>query len=117
MDNNNSFNRKRKHDSDNNNCDEIVEQIFNDAALIAKQQQQQLGDITNKVNKRAKIVKLDQEMHQQSIVEFVCQYCNLIFNSKAKLIMHEYKYHCNGSSTECPICCKIYSLNLIFENS
>ena len=38
--------------------------------------------------------------------EIICTYCNLVFNSKAKLIMHEYKYHGNGSSTECPICCK-----------
>ena len=110
-----NVNRKRKHESvANNDCDKIVEQIFNDAALLSQQQQQQqqqqqstLSDISNeKSNKRAKILKLDPISPADEQNEIICVYCNLVFNSKAKLIMHEYKYHGNGSSTECPICCK-----------
>ncbi len=92
-------NRKRKH---TDNCDQIVEQIFTEAAILANQQKNEINE--NKSSKRPKILKLEPTDEQP---EIICSFCNLVFNSKAKLIMHEYKYHGNGSSTECPICCKL----------
>jgi hypothetical protein len=37
---------------------------------------------------------------------YKCTTCSVPFNSLAKLLMHQHKYHNNGMSSQCPICCK-----------
>jgi hypothetical protein len=49
--------------------------------------------------------------------ESFCTICNMSFFSTAKLLMHHHKVHKNGSSTQCPICCKfiiIYTFDFKF---
>lgn len=37
---------------------------------------------------------------------YTCTNCLQIFSSLAKYLMHKHKVHSNGSSTQCPVCCK-----------
>ena len=59
------------------------------------------------VAKRPKIFKLNVDSTENlQVKELKCNVCMLPFNSLAKLLMHQHKYHKNGSSTQCPICCE-----------
>jgi hypothetical protein len=108
--------RKRKTRDDDSDADDslglaigsvnqIVEQIFNDAAAVASTNAtMHCHPNMDNNRKRPKIFKLDQNDDANEMQ--TCGLCNLAFNSTAKLLMHQNKYHNNGSSTECPICCK-----------
>lgn len=54
-------------------------------------------------SKRAKPLKLN---IAQVKGKLKCMTCTAQFDSVAKLLIHEHKFHKNGSSNECPICCK-----------
>lgn len=71
--------------------------------------------------KRAKIEKLNiligsskpecQEISNDLLsnndsLQFTCQVCSAVLNSAAKLLMHQFKYHKNGTSNQCPVCRK-----------
>jgi hypothetical protein len=74
---------------------------------------------SSKPSKRPKILKLNMAINScdsaspssptssnDQTPTFKCVVCTLPFNSAAKLLMHQHKYHKNGSSMQCPICCK-----------
>ena len=96
------LNKKRKRPSDFEND---IEQItptenVNETVIEVK-------------SKRPKVLKLnfnpqttDAYGNDSGETESFCPICNLVFYSYAKLLMHQHKFHKNGSSTECPICCK-----------
>ncbi len=55
--------------------------------------------------KRPKIAKLD-NLNSKNVT-YRCVECYRDFNSAARYLMHQHKYHFKRSSTECPICCKL----------
>lgn len=64
--------------------------------------------------KRAKVTKLgESDLNIQKLsnnrgdTHYMCSICSIPFESKAKLLMHEHKYHNGGRSKQCPICRKI----------
>jgi len=64
--------------------------------------------------KRAKVVKFgENDLNILKLAnicgdnQYICTICSIPFESKAKLLMHEHKYHSGGSSKQCPICRKI----------
>jgi hypothetical protein len=64
--------------------------------------------------KRAKVVKLgESDLNIHKLISgrgdnhYICSICSIPFESKAKLLMHEHKYHNGGSSKQCPICRKL----------
>ena len=64
--------------------------------------------------KRAKVVKFgENDLNILKLAnscgdnKYICTICSIPFESKAKLLMHEHKYHKGGSSKQCPICRKI----------
>jgi uncharacterized Zn-finger protein len=94
-----------------------VNKIFEEVATASTTQQFQSYSgpkaESSTGSKRPKILKLDLNLPNQltdcqkisqNIIQ--CTQCSLTFNSTAKLLMHQYKFHGNGSSTECPICFK-----------
>jgi hypothetical protein len=59
-------------------------------------------------NKRPKIAKLENLNNKN--MTYRCVECYRDFNSAARYLMHQHKFHFKRSSTECPICCKFQIL-------
>ena len=51
-------------------------------------------------------INSNSEISSEVTNTFSCNICEQSFTTAAKLFMHQHKYHKNGSSTQCPICCK-----------
>ena len=47
------------------------------------------------------------------VAEYQCEVCQVKCNSMARYLMHQHKYHRQGSSTQCPVCRK--SLMFLFN--
>jgi hypothetical protein len=107
-----ALNKKRKRQSESNT--DIVEQVSKISRIKLSPLNANETSVEVK-SKRPKVLKLnftssismingvttDSSEHESS-----CPICNMLFNSVAKLLMHHHKIHKNGTSNECPICCK-----------
>jgi len=97
------LNKKRKRLNDSESDSDQIKSIetINETVIEVK-------------SKRPKVLKLNFAKSQSTNAfgpgetESLCSICNLAFYSTAKLLMHQHKFHKNGSSTECPVCCKYY---------
>jgi hypothetical protein len=76
-------------------------------------QENETQNSAEQCKKRAKVIKLgESDLNIQKLstgrgdAHYICPICSSSFDSKAKLLMHEHKYHNGGSSKQCPICRK-----------
>jgi len=101
------LNKKRKRQSESDN--DSVEQVsplspfsVNETLVEVKSKRPKVL----KLNFASSISMINGVTSDSSESESLCTICNMSFFSTAKLLMHHHKVHKNGSSTQCPICCK-----------
>ncbi len=108
-----ALNKKRKRQSESNT--DSVEQFsqissINVSPYSANVEVKSKRPKVLKLNFTSPISMINGASTNSSDNESVCPICNMSFYSAAKLLMHHHKIHKNGSSNQCPICCK-------FQNS
>lgn len=82
-----------------------LDEIFDDVKMLSDEKENE----PRHDRKRPKIVKLT-DAYRKPAVPFKCTSCPAEFQSTAKYLMHQHKHHNNGSSTQCPVCCKFLHL-------